>query len=392
MQTHLHDGKWRQSFFMIQRYDVIVAGLGAMGSATAAQLALRGKRVLGLERWVPGHPFGSSHGDSRIIREMYFEHPMYVPLLQRAYELWATLGERVDANLLKVYGGLMIGPEKGALVSGTLRSAREHSLDHEVLSPTEVRRRFPAFELREDLVAVRDPRAGWLDPEAGNAAHLEVAAKAGADLRFENALEQWEADAGGVTARTQRGETVHADFLVLCIGARTLDQLNGLGLPLEVERQAVFWMEPQGPDFDFDSFPIFAYEYTHGEICYGFPRLARGVKASVMHAGEIIEHADDARRMVLESEAGALRDALEPILPRLTRAPLREKSTCLFTNTPDHDFIIDFHPMHRQVLISSACSGHGFKFASVVGEIQADLVTKGRSGFDLTPFRISRFT
>jgi len=159
---------------MPHSYDVIVAGLGAMGSSTAAHLARRGKKVLGLERWIPGHQNASSHGDSRIIREMYFEHPMYVPLLQRAYELWAELGP-----VLNVYGGLMIGPEKGMLVTGTLRSASEHDLDHEVLTAAEVRKRYPAFDLRPDLVAIVDPRAGWLDPEQCNAAHLKAAAKDG---------------------------------------------------------------------------------------------------------------------------------------------------------------------------------------------------------------------
>ena len=156
-----------------------------MGSATAAQLALRGKKVLGLERWIPGHRNGSSHGDSRIIREMYFEHPMYVPLLKRAYELWSELGERVDQRLLNVHGGLMIGPENGMLVQGTLRSAHEHGLAHEVLSATDVARRYPAFALRPHLIAVLDPRAGWLDPERCNGAHLRIAAENGADLRFE---------------------------------------------------------------------------------------------------------------------------------------------------------------------------------------------------------------
>ena len=156
-------------------YDVIVAGLGAMGSATAAHLARRGKKVLGLERWLPGHQNASSHGDSRIIREMYFEHPMYVPLLQRAYELWAELGP-----VLNVYGGLMIGREDGMLVTGTLRSAREHNLSHEILSASEVKKRYPVFDLESDLVAVRDPRAGWLDPEQCNREHLKIAAKNGA--------------------------------------------------------------------------------------------------------------------------------------------------------------------------------------------------------------------
>ena len=371
-------------------YDVIVAGLGAMGSATAAHLARRGKKVLGLERWMPGHKFGSSHGDSRIIREMYFEHPMYVPLLQRAYELWDELGAETGQKLLNINSGLMIGDENGMLVTGTLRSAREHGLSCEILSPDEVKRRHPAFELRSDLVAVVDPRAGWLDPEQCNGAHLKVAAQEGADLRFEEPVISWTANNGAVTVTSQHSR-YSADYLVLCAGARTQSLLGGIKLNLEVERQAVFWMDvPYQRDYRSDVFPIWAYEYKPGNITYGFPELPRGVKASVMHAGEIVADADRVDRAVGDDEAETLMSAISPVLPSLARSPVRERDVCLFTNTPDHDFVIDFHPQHPEVLISSACSGHGFKFASVVGEIQADLVTTGHPAFDLTPFRISR--
>ena len=376
---------------MTKHYDVIVAGLGAMGSATAAHLAMRGKRVLGLERWTPGHRNASSHGDSRIIREMYFEHPMYVPLLQRAHDLWVELGNHAGKNLLHMTGGLMIGPEDGALVTGTLRSAREHNLRYELLSPDDVTRRYPAFALREDLVAVHDRRAGYLDPEACNAAHLDLADQNGAELRFDERLIEWTSSDAGVTVTTPKG-SYSADYLVLAVGARTSSLLNGLELPLEVERQAVFWMEPD-PDaanYDESVFPIYAYEYEPREICYGFPRLPRGVKASVMHSGEIVNDADAVDSEIRDEEVSPLRRALSPILPGVSKAPVRERDVCLFTNTPDHDFIIDFHPEHPRVLISSACSGHGFKFASAIGEIQADLVTSGQSRFDLAPFAVDR--
>lgn len=373
------------------KYDVIVAGLGAMGASTAAHCALRSKTVLGLERWTPGHRYGSSHGDSRIIREMYFEHPMYVPLLQRAYELWDDLGSRVGEKLANLHGGLMIGHEDGMLVSGTLRSAREHGLKHEVLSPREVKERFPAFDLQDDLVAVVDPRAGWLDPEQCNAAHLKVASQLGAELRFEEPAISWDATDDGVRVTTPHA-TYEADYLVLSVGACTAQMLNGLELPLEVERQVVFWFDAGGPRYDRSVFPIWAHEHTPGIISYGFPQLARGVKASIMHAGEIVNKSEHVNRSVRDDEVNPLRAALEPVLPELSRANVVESDVCLFTNTPDHDFIIDFHPDYPRVLISSACSGHGFKFASVVGEIQANLVSGGDKRFDLTPFRIGRFT
>jgi sarcosine oxidase len=374
-------------------YDTIVAGLGAMGSATAASLALRGQRVLGLERWTPGHPYGSSHGDSRIIREMYFEHPMYVPLLQRAYELWEDLSERSHQELLHITGGLMIGRATGTLVSGTLRSAREHSLEHETLTPMEVAKRYPAFRLREDYVAVLDPRAGYLDPEACNAAHLGIARTYGAELQFDEPVLSWEASDNRVSVTTKRG-VYSADHLVLAAGARMRSLLNGLDLPLEVERQAVFWLDPGARHARFydAGFPIYAHEYEPGEICYGFPRLERGVKASVMHSGEIVADADAVRREIADNEVEPLWRALANVLPELARAAVRDRDVCLFTNTPDRDFVIDFHPDFPRVLVSSACSGHGFKFASVIGEIQADLVLNGRSRFDLTAFGMNRPT
>ena len=372
------------------RYDVIVAGLGAMGSATAYHLALRGMKVLGFDRWVPRHRHGSSHGDSRIIREMYFEHPMYVPLLGRAYELWAALGKRVDEKLLHVHGGLMIGREDGMLVSGTLRSAREHRLAHRVLSASDVKRAYPAFDLEQDLIAVVDPRAGWLDPEHCNAAHLKLAAQKGVELRFEEATISWTADDYGVSVATSHATYV-AEHLVLCAGARMQELVPDLELNLEVERQAVFWMEPPDADrYDPERFPIWAYEYKPGHICYGFPNLPRGVKASIMHSGEIVEDPDAVNRSVGDEEAGTLKRAIAPVLPELSRAEIRESDVCLFTNTRDHDFVIDFHPDYRRVLVSSACSGHGFKFSSVIGEIQADLIVDGRSKFDLQPFSITR--
>jgi sarcosine oxidase len=374
----------------VTRYDVIVAGLGAMGSATAAQLAMRGKKVLGLDKWVPGHRYGSSHGDSRIIREMYFEHPMYVPLLGRAYDLWEELGNRVDERLLNIHGGLMIGREDGMLVTGTLRSAREHNLSHSVLSPAEVKRKYPAFDIEPDLVAVLDPRAGWLDPERCNAAHLKIAAQKGAKLRFNEPVISWTADDHRVSVTTSHA-TYAASRLVLCVGARIRGVLRDLDLNLEVERQAVFWMEaPHGDRYDPESFPIWAYEYKPGHICYGFPNLPRGVKASIMHSGQIVEDPDNVNRRVSDEEAADLKNAISPVLPELSGAKVQERDVCLFTNTPDHDFVIDFHPDCRRVVISSACSGHGFKFASVIGEIQADLIVDGRSRFDLTPFSIRR--
>ena len=373
-------------------YDAIVVGLGAMGSATLFHLARRGLRVLGLEQFSEAHQLGSSHGDSRIIRETYFEHPLYVPLVQRAHELWRELEATSGASLMKITSGLMIGPSDGMVVAGTLRSAREHHLPHEVLTPAQVHERFPAFRLASNLVAVLDPRAGYLDPEACNKAHLDAARATGAETRFDEPVLEWNPDGEGVRIRTGAG-TYTAHRLVLAAGAWNTGLARDLQLPLTVERQTVFWLEPSGSPYTYEAerFPIYAYEYKAGHICYGFPRLPRGVKASVMHSGDTARDPDSVERTVNDDEAKPLRAALRPVLPELAEAPVRDRGVCLFTNTPDHDFIIDFHPLLPQVLISSPCSGHGFKFASAIGELQADLLTTGRSRFDLSPFRIGRW-
>lgn len=192
---------WFHRAMINSRHNAIVVGLGVMGSATVCHLAQRGWRVLGLERLTPGHALGSSHGDSRVIREMYFENPLYVPLVQRAHELWRELEERTGTSLMIINGGIMIGPPHGLVVTGTLRSAAEHNLPHEILDPAETRARFPAFPLADGLVAVLDPRAGFLDPEACNRAYLDVARGAGAEIRFNEPALEWMPDGYGVRAR-----------------------------------------------------------------------------------------------------------------------------------------------------------------------------------------------
>jgi sarcosine oxidase len=373
-------------------YDVIVVGLGAMGSATLFHLARRGVRTLGLEQFGPGHAMGSSHGDSRIIRETYFEHPLYVPLVQRAHELWRELEGVSGKPLMKIVGGLMIGPRDGMVVAGTLRSAREHGLPHEVLDAPAVTARFPAFQLKGDLVAVLDPRAGYLDPEACNHEHIAGGVAAGAETHFGEAVLDWSVTNAGVRVDT-RSATYSANRLLLAGGAWNPALTHGLDLPLSIERQSVFWFDQPGSGESYDSpaFPIYAHEFKPGVICYGFPRLQRGIKASVMHDGPIVTDPQQVDRQIGDEEVEPLRVALRPILPELAKAQVRESGVCLFTNTPDHDFIIDFHPEHPQVLVSSPCSGHGFKFASAVGELQADLLTSGRTRFDISPFRINRW-
>jgi sarcosine oxidase len=372
-------------------FDVVIVGLGAMGSAAAYQLAQRGQRVLGLDRFAPPHSFGSSHGQTRFIREAYFEHPLYVPLVQRAYECWTELEQAMGRPLLRQTGGLMIGRPNGTLVTGVQHSAQLHHLAHELFSAAEVRQRFPAFHPPDDMMAVWEPRAGILFTEACIEAHLEIARRQGAMLQFDEPVVAWEADGEGVRVQTSKG-SYQASWLLLTVGAWLRRLVPELALPLTVERQVQFWFEPaaRAEYFNVNRCPIYLWEYRPDRFFYGFPDLGEGVKVGRHHEGEITDP-ETVRREVAAEEVEGMRALLRRFIPDVD-GPLRATSVCLYTNTPDSHFLIDVHPAHPQVVMASPCSGHGFKFSSVIGEILAGLLTEGRTAFDLNCFRLSRFS
>jgi sarcosine oxidase len=374
---------------MSRAFDAIVVGLGAMGSATLAELAARGRRVLGLDRFAPPHDLGSSHGKSRIIREAYFEDPRYVPLVQRAYERWADLERESGRTLVLRTGGLMIGPPRGTLVSGALLSAGTHALPHERLSAAETRAAYPALRMPDDAIAVREPRAGVLFPEACIAAQLERAKRHGAEVRCDEPALAWATDGEGVEVRTARGR-YRAASLVLSAGAWLARLVPELALPLTVTRQVLFWYEPAANPGRFapERFPIFIWEDEPGRYLYGFPDLGDGVKIARHLEGEATDP-DHVRREVSAGETAALRLALARCSPEAA-GRLRGSAVCLYTNTPDQHFVVDLHPEHTQVVIASPCSGHGFKFASALGETLADLATGREPAFDIGPFRLKR--
>ncbi|HKS36533.1 MAG TPA: N-methyl-L-tryptophan oxidase, partial [Verrucomicrobiae bacterium] len=259
-------------------YEVIIVGMGAMGSAAAYHLAKRGKRVLGFDRFAPPHTLGSSHGKTRIIREAYFEHPLYVPLIQRAYELWAELESESGDKLFRQTGGLMMGRPDSVVVAGARRSAEEHRLRHELLSAHDVRLRFPAFHPADDMIAVWGPRAGILFPERCVEAHLASARRRGAELAFDEPVLRWQPDGDGVRVFTTKGE-YQTDQLLFTTGSWLTLFIAELRLPLTVERQIQFWFEPRNPAwFQPDRCPIHIWEHEPGKYFYGFPDLGDGVK------------------------------------------------------------------------------------------------------------------
>jgi sarcosine oxidase len=359
-------------------YEVIIAGLGAMGSAAAYQVSRRGRRVLGLDAFAPGHTRGSSHGESRIIRLAYFEHPDYVPLLRRAYDLWGTLEQESETELLRLTGGLYVGAANSPLVAGSLRSARDHGLGHEVLDSGAIRRRFPGLRPNDDQVGVYEAQAGVLFPERCIAAYLRLAAAAGADLRHEQPLRRWAVSRDGVEVETDSGR-FRAERLVLTAGA-WLGSLSNVPLPLAAERNAVFWFQPvQTPDlFDSRRFPIFIWDTGDAGHYYGVPHLDwPGVKVGLHHSGHFCDPETVDRQVSADDEAPVRRFVARAI-PALN-GPVTSSVVCLYTNTPDEHFVVDRHPEFPQVVLAGGFSGHGFKFASVVGEIVADLAVHGQA-------------
>jgi sarcosine oxidase len=357
-----------------------------MGSAAAYHLAQRGMRVVGFDRFAPPHTFGSSHGKTRIIREAYFENPAYVPLVQRAYRLWSDLEDGARTTLLLKTGGLMIGPPESDLVAGARLSAERHALEHEVLSSAEVTHRFPCLRPQADMIAVYEPRAGILFPEACVRAHLMLAQSHGAQIHSCEPVLGWQADGTGVSATTEKA-TYGAEWLVISAGPWASQLLADLEPPLTVERQVQFWFAPTRARASFSATrcPVHLWEFDDQQFVYGFPDLGEGVKVARHHGG-VGSLPDTLNREIGAEEIGEIRSLLRRFLPNADGA-LRSASVCPYTNTPDGHFWIDRHPAHANVLIASPCCGHGFKFASVVGEILADLATHGSASFDLSLFR-----
>lgn len=377
----------------MSRYDAIVAGLGAAGSATAWQLAARGLRVLGLDRFHPPHDKGSSHGRSRIIRQAYWEGPAYVPLVLDAYERWRRLERATGAELLRTTGGLMIGPADGSLLTGSLASARVHHLVHELLDAADLRRRFPSFALAAGEAALFEPEAGVLRPEAAVAAMLDRAAVAGAQLGFDEPVLDWSVTAqGGVRIRTAKG-TQEADRLVLAAGSWSSALLPRPVASLVVERVVVAWFQHVATSeaAGMAARPIWIRQLPDGRELYGLPELepGEGVKAA-FHNVRTPTVPEGADQPVRPEETAAIERALRRYGPGQV-GPLQAAVTCRYTTTADGHFLVDRLDGRPQVVLVSACSGHGFKFAPTIGAAAADLVLQGRTDLPIGGFALDRF-
>jgi sarcosine oxidase len=373
-------------------YDAVVLGLGVMGSAVLRSVAARGLRVLGIDRHHPPHELGSSHGRARMIREAYFEHPLYVPLVRHAYDLWERLERESGTELLRITGGAFVGEEDSELVSGALESSRLHGIPVDLVDGAELGRVFPAFAPQPGIHAVLEGRAGFLHPDRCVRALLDRAEESGAEKRIEEVI-GWESDGGRHDGRlrviTDGGEHL-TEALVLAAGPWLPSLATDQRLPLTVERVVQAAFAPDRPaDHTEESLPVFALEFEPGRVFYGFPAIEGAVKVG-LHHGTPVSDPDSASREVSTRETEAVRALVRKFLPGAD-GPLLEADICFYTNTPDGHFLIDRLPGLEQVLVVSPCSGHGFKFAPAIGELVADLLTGETGGFDISPFSLSRF-
>ncbi len=375
-------------------YDVIILGLGAMGSAAAQHVAERRVKVLGIEQFTPPHDKGSSHGGTRMIRQAYWEGPDYIPLVLRAYELWGRLEQDAGAKLLTMTGGLILGPAASQLVKGGIAAADAHGIRYSVLSRSEIRERFPAITPLEDDVAVHEELAGFLLPEECIRAQLKMAAQNGADLHFNEKVVNWSAQSDRIEVTTDRG-TYEAEHLVIAAGPWANQALRHV-FPLRVTRQVMTWIDPRGGVEPFlpSRFPVFLCESPEdGYLTYGFPAVdgpSGGVKAAI-HGSPVECTPETIDRVIHELDGSEVIRRLRPRFPALD-SEIVKAQTCMYTMTPDEHFIIGQHPQYPAVSIACGFSGHGFKFAAVVGEILADLATTGQTKHPIGIFPPTRFS
>ncbi|HEY6782421.1 MAG TPA: N-methyl-L-tryptophan oxidase [Candidatus Dormibacteraeota bacterium] len=383
-------------------YEVAVIGLGAAGAATLYQLARRGVRAVGIDRFSPPHVYGSTHGETRITREAIGEGEAYTPLVRRSHAIWRELEAETGADLLTQCGGLIIeaagggaaGHHRHEFLASTIACANRYHVKHELLSAADVAGRFPQFAIDGDESAYFEPTAGFVRPERCVEAQLTVASRLGAEIRREERVFAVEPSGSGVRVRTDHG-AVDADRVVLAVGPWVRDFVEREQLRLfSVYRQVMSWFELRTDAVDHTpgAMPVFIWGLSDGNAFYGLPAIdgTREVKVATEQL-DTATGADEASLEVDPEEPRVLYDTLiGPRLPGLSERCLRT-ARCLYTVTPDANFVIDDHPDINGVLLVSPCSGHGFKHSAGLGEAIAQRITTGTSDADLSPFRLDRF-
>jgi sarcosine oxidase len=373
----------------LKRTECIVAGTGAVGSAALYHLARRGVKALGLDPFPPGHDRGSSHGTSRVIRLVYMEHPDYVPLLQRAYELWEELGRRIGRPLYHQTGLLYAGPSDGRTIPALLACATRHSLRLETVSRQELGTRFAGFVVPEGMTALFEERAGYVEAEPSVLAHAALAQEHGAELRIGERVLEWGSEGAGVRVKTDR-ESYLADRLVISPGAWAGELLGDVGVEFELRRKELFWFDATGPECRAETgCPVFLFETAAG-IYYGFPAIdTDGVKVAEHTGGAPVSDPSTLDRFPLPADRERVDEFVTGHLQGVSRT-LRRHAVCMYTMTPDEHFLVDRHPGNDKVFFAAGLSGHGFKFTPVLGEILSDLVLTGRTAQPISFLRLGR--
>jgi sarcosine oxidase len=355
--------------------EVLVLGLGGMGSAALYQLARRGISARGFEQFSLGHAFGSSHGSTRIIRKAYFEHSDYVPLLERAYTLWDEVCAESAQKLFHRSGIVIYGPEEGGeVIPGVLRSSQQYGIPLESYTREEAVKRFPFFTPPENSRAVFEPDAGYLEVENCVAAHIQLAQRHGARVHAQEKVLSWEADKNSVRVRTDKA-TYEGASLVIAAGVWSAQFAP---VPLSIKRKVLFWHDAPEIYAREKGCPCYFFDLPYGRI-YGFPSIpGEGLKLADHSGGQWITDPLRVDRDLLEGDhdtvSHCLADHFPGVLPEI-----RQHKVCLYEMSPDENFIIDRHPEHANVVYGAGFSGHGFKFASVVGEVLADLAVDGKT-------------
>jgi monomeric sarcosine oxidase len=374
----------------MERYDAIVLGIGGIGSAALYHLARSGAHVLGIDRFSPPHDHGSSHGQSRVIRQAYFEHPDYVPLLLESYQGWYELEQRTQRKLFHQVGLIQAGPPDGVVVPGVLRAATSHNLPVQELTADDIGRRWPGLQIPKDLCGAYEPAAGYLLVEDCVQAHLDAARSFGAETVCNVEVGSWTAGAHEVRVCLKHSE-VTARQLVIAAGAWAAQLLADLNVALPVRRKSLFWFATDASEYAAPNCPVFLFELPEG-VFYGFPKLdERGVKFAEHSGGRTVENPLKADRSIDAEEQDRLVNVLSRFLPGVS-SQVTDHTVCLYTMSPDENFIVDLHPEHANVAFAAGLSGHGFKFAPVLGRALAELTLQGGTHLPIDFLSLTRLS
>ena len=375
---------------MNTQFDIIIIGAGAFGSSAAYHLSKSNRRVLVIDKYHPPHSFGSSHGQTRIIREAYFEDPVYVPLLQEAYTLWEELEKESREKLFLKTGGLMLGNPESHVIQGTLRSAETYNIDHAILDQESIINKFPSFNADKQTTGVYEHRAGILFPEKCIEAALSLAMQNGVKMNFNESVVSINRLSNSVEIMTNKG-LYSAQKCIVAAGPWMNKLVPEIYLPLQTTRQVLFWYDisksskyPPIPK----KFPVFIWNTGSGRHFYGFPDIGNGFKIAFHDKGAIC-NPDQLNRAISLEEIEEMNQIIKSHFH--FSASFNNAVACIYTNTPDDHFIIDHHPNCDNIIIASPCSGHGFKFSSVIGKILSDMALDNLMEFNLRPFELKRF-